>query len=192
MASIASRARSGVATSMPCAAADRFTGLGTVAPPRPRRRSGCVTTRGISNPAASSASNGTTAASGVPKKTRLTSSQAPDVVDPLEPGLPEVDVAQLTERTLALVGVEAVEHQHAVEVVELVQEHPAEQLVTLDDHLVAVEVDPGHGHDLGPDDLEVEPGDRQAPLLVRPLPRRLGDLGVDEHLRALAHVEGEH
>src|SRR3954470_3621109 len=220
MSSIASRARAGVATSMSCASAASFTGLGAVPLPRPRRRSGWVTTSGMSKPAASSASNGTTAASGVPKKTTLTPlpplalragplgphsahaaweasfvgprSQAPDVVDPLEPGRAQVHVTQLAQRPLALVGVEPVEHEHAVQMVELVEEHPAEELVALDHHLVAVEIEAGHGHDLRAHDLEVEPGDGQAPLLVDPLPRRLGDLGVDEHLGSLADVEGEH
>ena len=72
--------------------------------------------------------------------------------------------------------VEPVEHQHAVEVVDLVQEHAAEQLVALDHDLVAVEVEALHGDDLGPHDLEREPGQREAAFLVGPLarsPRRL-------------------
>ena len=44
-----------------------FTGLGDVAPPRPRRRSGWLTTSTISWPAACTARNGATATAGVPR-----------------------------------------------------------------------------------------------------------------------------
>jgi hypothetical protein len=46
--SVTSRARSGVSTRSPSSSAAAFTGLGSVAPPRPRRRSGWVTTSRIS------------------------------------------------------------------------------------------------------------------------------------------------
>ena len=59
-----------------------------------------------------------------------------------------------------------------------------EQLVALDDDLVAVEVEALHGDDLRAHDLEREAGQRQAALLVDPLARRLDDLGVEEHVRA--------
>src|SRR3954463_5707323 len=75
-------------------------------------------------------------------------------------------LAQLAHRLFAVRAVEAVEHQHAVEMVDLVQEHPPEELVALDHDLVAVEVETLHGHDLRPHDLEREAGQRQATLLV--------------------------
>ena len=64
------------------------------------------------------------------------------------------------------------------------QEDPAEQLVALDHDLVAVEVEALHRDELGPHDLERETGQREAALLVRPLARRLDDLGIHEHVRA--------
>src|SRR5437762_10051702 len=70
-------------------------------------------------------------------------------------------LAQLAHRLFAVHPVEAVEHQHPVEVIDLVQEHPAEQLVALDDDLVAVEVESLHRDDLGPHDLERETGQRE-------------------------------
>ena len=74
------------------------------------------------------------------------------------------------------VGVEPLEQQHAVEVVELVLEAAGQELVGLDRHVVAVEVDAGQVHLLGPHDLPRQAGHRQAPLLVGPLAVALDDL----------------
>ena len=68
--------------------------------------------------------------------------------------------------------------------VDLVQEHAAEQLVALDHDLVAVEVEALHRHDLRPHDLERETRQREAALLVAPLAGRLDDLGVEHHVGA--------
>ena len=54
-------------TERPSSVAAPFTGLGEVAGPLARRRSGRVTTRATSWPAATRARNGGTAASGVPR-----------------------------------------------------------------------------------------------------------------------------
>ena len=52
--------------------------------------------------------------------------------------------ARRTRRRLpAHVLVEPLDHEHAVEVIDLVLEHPAQELVRLDGDLVAVEVEPG-------------------------------------------------
>ena len=73
-----------------------------------------------------------------------------------------------------------IEQQHAVEVVEFVLDQAGGQLVGLPVHLVAVDVEPPHVHLLGAEDLEVQPGDRQAPLVEKPLAVRLDDLRVDQ------------
>ena len=57
-------------TGRPSSVAASLTGLGVVAPPRPRRRSGRVTHRAMSCPAATSARSGGTAISGVPRKAK--------------------------------------------------------------------------------------------------------------------------
>ena len=75
-ASTTSRARSGVATVDAVRRPRRASpGSGRSPPPRPRRRSGWVTTSGMSWPAASSASNGTTASRGA-EEDELTRTQA--------------------------------------------------------------------------------------------------------------------
>ena len=86
-------------------------------------------------------------------------------------------------------GLDAVEDEHAVEVVDLVLDHAGEEVVALEDDLVAVEVEAAHGHEVGAHDLEAEPGHREAPFAVDLLARHLDDLGVDHHVRAVALVE---
>ena len=81
---------------------------------------------------------------------------------------------------LALVLVEVLEQQHAVEVVELVLEQPGLELVGLDLDLVAVEVVAGEQHLLGAHDLPAQAGHRQAALEVGPLAAGLGDGRVDD------------
>src|SRR4029078_8435954 len=90
-------------------------------------------------------------------------------------------LAQLAPRLFAVRAVEAIEHQHAVEVVDLVQEHPPEELVALDDDLVTVEVEALHRHDLGAHDLEGQAGKGETPLFELPLARLLDDLRVEQH-----------
>ena len=64
--------------------------------------------------------------------------------------------AQLAQRLAADVGLEPVEEQHAVEVVDLVLDHAGEQVVAFEHDLVAVEVEAAHRDALGPHDLEAE------------------------------------
>ena len=73
-----SSGRTGIETSSPISVvagrpssrAAAFTGVGEAAGPRPRRRSGPLTTSATSCPAATSARSGGTASSGVPRKAR--------------------------------------------------------------------------------------------------------------------------
>src|SRR5262245_66426978 len=121
----------------------------------------------MSWPAACSARSGGTASSGVPKKTRRTRR------------LGELAVAQLRQCGAADLGLEPVEQQHAVEMVDLVLDHAREQLVALEHDLVPVEVEAAHGDVFRAHDLEVEAGHGEATLLRRDLTRGLDDLGVD-------------
>ena len=72
-------------------------------------------------------------------------------------------------------------------------DHAGEQVVALEDDLVAVEVEAPHGDALGAHDLEAVAGHRQAPLVGERPRRRLDDLGVDDDrgTLALVQVEGE-
>ena len=79
--------------------------------------------------------------------------------------------------------------QHAVEVVELVLEHAALELVGLDGDLVAVEVEADDVDPVRADDLPRQAGHREAALLVDPLAVGLDDLGVDHALGPGAVVE---
>src|SRR5262249_6625391 len=92
---------------------------------------------------------------------------------------------------LALVRIEAVEQQHAVEVVDLVLEEAREHLVGFDLHFVAAQTDPPQRDHLGPDDLEVHPRHGQPPLFGGPLSGGGDDLRVDDRVRTLTDVVGE-
>ena len=78
--------------------------------------------------------------------------------------------------------------------VDLVLEHPGQELVGLDGDLVAVEVEPGEMDLLGPDDGPGQPGHRQAALVVGPLPPGFGEHGVHhgDRARPVAGVVDEH
>ncbi len=142
-----SRARAGRAHRQPELGAASFTGLGSWPPPRPRRRSGWVTTRATSWPASTRARSGS---DGVGRRAEEDEAHASAQRPRSETPDPRVAAGRSRGRArgrssrsaaLALVGLEPVEQQHAVEVVDLVLEHAAEQLVALDHDLVAVEVD---------------------------------------------------
>ena len=85
-------------------------------------------------------------------------------------GEAEGPLAQGPHGLLALDRVEALQQQDAVEVVDLVLEHAAHQLVALDRERLAVEVEAGEEDPVGPHDRPVEVGHRQAALGVLPLP----------------------
>src|SRR5205823_11084140 len=65
------------------------------------------------------------------------------------------------------------------------------ELVGLDVKVVAVEVDAGETHLLGPRDVPPEVGDREATLVVDPLVPGIVQLGVDGDVRPLADVVHE-
>lgn len=90
------------------------------------------------------------------------------------------DPPVLGESLGALVGRHAVEHQDAVEMVEFVLIHPGLEVtrLVLDD--LTVEIDPAQQDVSWPDHLDEETRDREAPLVVHPLPRRLDDLGIED------------
>src|SRR5580700_156154 len=140
-------------TARPSSSAAAFTGLGVTALPRPRRRSGLVTHSTTSCPASTRACRGGTAISGVPRKasraTPVTVEQAggPGGSSAGEEAREAVGVAggqmqraatQDLHGLLTLIGVEPLDQQDAVEVVELVLEDPPLQLRRLDGDLVPV------------------------------------------------------
>ncbi len=122
---------------MPKSVAARFTGLGESSPPRPRRLSTRVITNATSTPAATNARSGDTATSGVPRNTmRLAApvGNAARVVTSCVSGLVQLQVERLGvlglmlsgpiqgDGLLALIGGHAVEHEHAVEMIDFVLE----------------------------------------------------------------------
>ena len=73
--------------------------------------------------------------------------------------------------------------------VQFMLEHAPRKLGGLNGHLVAVEVTPNHVDVLGADDFPRQAGHGQAPLQIRPLPRRFDDLGVDQRVGASAVIQ---
>ena len=95
---------------------------------------------------------------------------------------------------LALDRVEPLQQQDAVEVVDLVLEHPAHQLVALDGDGLAVDVEAVEQDPVGAEDRPVEVGHRQAALDVLPLAVVVGEGGVDDDApaRPVVDVVDEH
>src|SRR5262245_50417201 len=122
MSSVSSPARAGLRTGRPSTSAMTETELADVALPRPRRLAGRVTTRATACSWCSAVSV-TLAATGVPKNTsridrpRSGVSEAVTAVPDDRRALRAVEraCAELAERGLARVGIEAVEQEHAVE-----------------------------------------------------------------------------
>src|SRR3954464_11889667 len=142
----------GVRTGTPSASAASRTGLGLGSLPRPRRRSGWGTTTASSWPAACSASSAGTASAGVPKKTSFTAiprlqaavgARARD-----GSGGSQLAGAHVAQRLAAHVGLDSIEEQHALDVVDVLLDHACEQVVALEHELVAVEVECPHGDPL--------------------------------------------
>src|SRR2546421_11171899 len=112
-------------------------------------------------PASTRARSGTTASAGEPRNTRRTVGAPRSESRTRAPrDGREVLLAERPQRALALVRLEAVEEEHAVQVIDLVLEHAREDLVGLDLEGLTVEPDASEGHDLGADDLEVHAGHR--------------------------------
>src|SRR3954469_14539364 len=180
-----SRARAGVSTSRPAAAARWATGLASTLRPRAAGASGRVTTAATSCREVSSASSAVTAVSGVPAKTRrISEGLAPGLVrrdaHPRDRVAPPLGLADGLHRRLALAGVHPVDEQHAVQVVGLVLDAAGEQFGALDGHRVAVHVEPLGHHAPGPLDRVDQAGERQAALVVLVLVLRQVQRGIDQ------------
>src|SRR5438270_5768693 len=171
-------------TARPSSWAAAFTGVGSRSAPRARRRSGWVTTRTISWPASTSARSGDTAASGLPKKARRARRPASRLSRrPAPAGFPgqlQSPGPQLAHGLLALLGIEALDEQLALQVVVLVLEDAGQKLVGADRQIVAVDVHAREVDLLGPHDGPVQPGDGEAALFVGPLPAVVVQHGVDD------------
>jgi Mlc titration factor MtfA (ptsG expression regulator) len=100
-------------------------------------------------------------------------------------------LAQSPQGELAIVGFEAFEHEHAVEMVDLVEQEPTEELVADDGHIVAVEIEARDRDHLRAHDVEGETRQREAALFVEPFVFGVDDRGVDERVRALTDVVHE-
>ncbi len=105
--------------------------------------------------------------------------------------LDHLTVLEQPQDALALGLVDPVDRQHAVEVVELVLEHPTDVVVGLHEPLLAVEVEGAEGDHLGAHDGEADVGDREAPLGPLALAALLDDLRVDRDAGAVVGVEDE-
>ena len=164
--------------------------------PRPARASGRVTTAATSCGEASRASSEGTAVSGVPARTSRTQRlpKAPACGLTLTTGAVggPVGLADQPHRLAALLGVEPVDEQDAVEVVGLVLHRPRQQVGALDGDRLAERV-PAAGDDLHrPRGVEAQPGQRQAPLRPGLLLVAEGEVGVDEVADGPVDAVGEH
>src|SRR5918993_2145661 len=180
-------------TVRPSSIAAALTGLGVSSPPRPRRLSARVTTSATSCPAATRSRSGRTAISGVPRYTSFTarSAQPESAAHRLARCLLRrllLEEAVFAQGLLALIGRHAVEHEHALEMVDLVLEHARLEFVGLDVDHVAVEVDAAHVDHLGPQHLDVQARNRQATFVVDPFTVGLDDLRVDDRQRFVTEV----
>ena len=99
---------------------------------------------------------------------------------------------QDTHGLFALVPLETLEEQDAIEVVELMLEDPTEQLVGFDRELVSLKVVAHEMDLLRPDDQPVQVGDRQAALLVLPLAAGLDYLRIDHRHGTFTDVVDEY
>src|ERR1019366_392327 len=173
---------SGWVTDSPAARAVCFTGGGVSCCVRPAARSGWVTTREISWPAASSASSVATANCGVPQKTSFT---------PL-PCAFALHLANPAQGQVALQGAHAEDEQHAVEVVDLMLETAGEQFRTVHLEPLSMRVLGANAHLGGANYLLVNLREAEAAFLLILLAFAQNNLGVDEHqlvLGLLAHAQ---
>ena len=100
-------------------------------------------------------------------------------------------VADRFQRSLAGVGIETLDQQGAVEMVDLVLEQAGFELVDLQGHLVAVEVAAHKVDGFRADYLPGQAGNRETALVVEPFALRFDDFRVHDHSRPLAHVPDE-
>ena len=92
----------------------------------------------------------------------------------------------------AVTALEAIDEQHAVQVVGLVLDGPGQQVRPLDRHRLAVHVEPACHNAQRPTAVEHDAGQRQAPLLA--VLHLVGEreVGVDEVADLTVDVPGEH
>ena len=95
------------------------------------------------------------------------------------------------EGLLSLLGLHAIEHQHTVQMIELVLEKTCLEFIGLEGNLVAIDVDPGHENGLRTDHLDVEAGNAETPFFVRPFAIGLRDDRIEDDLGFTVDVPDE-
>src|SRR5690606_15593916 len=90
------------------------------------------------------------------------------------------DARELLPHLAALERAQLVDHQHAVQVIELVLDRDGQQAVRLELERATVSIEGAHRDALGALDLFTHPGEREASLAPRLRAARLDDLGIDE------------
>src|SRR5215469_12624835 len=191
----------GFSTSMPSSPATTATGDGSTRLPRPAGASGLVMTASTVCCEVRRARSAVTATGGVPAKTRRTAGVA-FLGDPLDGvrryfylrdrGTGPLRIPDGLHRELALLLVEPVDEQDAVEVVGLVLYAAGEQLAALDRHRVAVHVEPGSDDPWRARRREHQAGQGQAGLVVFLLLAVQGEQRIDQVPGLVPHVVGEH
>src|SRR5262245_5704114 len=202
--------RSGRSSATPARSASAETGEGPACRPRPRGRSGWLTTAATGCRPARSLSSVGTAKSGVPKKASRSgalspaSARRPTRSADAQRGEAErsssgrgvglrVGLDLLLAKLLhalahvhaALEPADAVDEEDAVEVVDLVLEAHRLEPLGLDLERVAVEIGRAQAHALGALDVGLEVRNREAAFVPADLALGLDDLGVHEDARVL-------
>src|SRR5262249_50325884 len=180
----ASRTRSGWRTSIPAARARSFTGGWARCWPRCAGRSGCVTTATTSW-GRRSASRVGKANAGVPGERTVKREGVAGRV------LAETFLLDLPLDAIAHHRVDAVDEEHAVQVVDLVLEDPRAQTVRLDRQGLAVDGTRLHRNPRRPRDRGEHARDREAALLAGHLAAPVDDCRVEERLHAPALLVGD-
>src|SRR6185503_14230441 len=157
---------------MPWAAARRFTGPDTERNPRPAGRSGWVSARMTSWPAASRRASARSANSGVPAKTRRRKAQSG--------GLAQL-LGELGADALLLELRQVLDEDLALQMIHFMLDAHGEQALGLQRECVAVLVVGAHLHALGPLHQLVNGGHREAAFLDIGHADGFHDLGIDQH-----------
>ena len=91
----------------------------------------------------------------------------------------------------SLFGSHTVEHEHAVQVIELVLKEPRQKLVGLDCDLFSGKVDSLQQNLFGSNHLDVQARNREAPFFVDPFTGCFDDFGIDQNVGAVTNVVDE-